>query len=263
MEIKMKLAGKKIVITGASCGIGYELAKLALAKGCKVLGVARAMAKAEISHPNFFTLDMDISSPKGVDKVFDYALEHLGKIDIFVANAGYAFYEKLGAPDWQHYHTAFDLNVFSPFYSAQKMKQLYQKKPYSVLITASAMGYVSLPGYSMYSASKAALRGFADAYRYELAKGQKLQVVFPIATKTDFFRAAGDIPMSWPVQSATSVAKKIVRGLERGSANIFPSAIFLFFKVLSAIFPTALRVYNIRNNNAFKAWLAEKDTLTD
>ncbi len=259
----MDLSGKKAVVTGASCGIGYELAKCLLAEGCKVLGVARNMAKNDISHPNFLRLDMDVASPDGVDKVFEYALEHLGGIDIFVANAGYAFYEKLGAPNWEHYNKVFDLNVFSAFYSAQKMKQLYPKSPYSVVITASAMGFVSLPGYAMYSATKAALRGFADAYRYELEAGQKIQVVYPIATKTNFFKAAGNIPMSWPSQSGLAVAKKITKGLKSGKSNIHTSAIFTFFKLLSSLMPFSLRIYNIRNNNAFKAWLAEREIADD
>ncbi len=254
----MNLADKKVIITGASCGIGYELAKCLLDEGCKVLGVARNMAKNDIKHANFLRLDMDVSNAEGVDKVFEYALGEWGEIDIFVANAGYAFYEKLGAPDWGHYHKAFDLNVFSPFYSAQKMKELYPDNPYNVMITASAMGFVSLPGYSMYSATKAALRAFADSYRYELNKGQKLQVVYPIATKTNFFKVAGDIPMSWPWQSALTVAKKMTKALKSGKENIQPSATLYFFKLFSALIPPIVRIYNIPNHNAFKEWMAKK-----
>lgn len=253
----MQLAGKKVVITGASWGIGYELSKCLLDEGCKVLGVARNMANNDIVHPDFLKLDMDVSNSEGVDKVFDFALEEWGGIDIFIANAGYAFYEKLGAPDWGHYHKAFDLNVFSPFYSAQKMKELYPNSPYNVMITASAMGFVSLPGYSMYSATKAALRAFADSYRYELDKGQKLQIVFPIATKTNFFKAAGDIPMSWPYQSALTVARKMTKALKSGKENVQPSATLYFFKLFSALFPPIVHIYNIRNHNAFKAWMAK------
>jgi short-subunit dehydrogenase len=255
----MDLKGKKIVITGASCGIGYELAKCLLAEGAIVVGVSRNMQKNDTEHPNFYKLDMDVSSPEGVDKVFDYAIGKMGCVDIFVANAGYAFYQKLGAPDWERYHKAFDLNVFSALYGAQKMKQLYPESPYSVLITASAMGFISLPGYALYSATKAALRAFSDAYRYELGQDQKIQVVYPIATATDFFAAAGDIPISWPVQSASHVAKKMVKGLKRGKAHIHTSFVFVFFKLLTALCPPLVRLYNIRNYNAFKKWQEKQD----
>jgi len=75
------------------------------------------------------------------------------------------------------------------------------------------MSFLSVPGYALYASTKAALRGFATAYRHELGPGQRLHLVYPIATRTAFFAAAGDdTPVPWPSQAPEVVARAIVRG---------------------------------------------------
>jgi len=251
----MELSGKCAVVTGASTGIGYEIMKMLLEKGVKVIAVSRSISKIDYNHENLHKYDADLSSGESVDKLFDYALEKFGDIDLFMANAGFAFFEEIEKPDWEHLLKIFNVNVFSYIYALEKMKELHGGKPFNFLMTASAMGFVSLPGYALYSSTKAALRGFADSYRYELRNGQHLQVLFPIATITPFFKAAGDIPVSWPVQSAECVARKTVKAIEKNKDNIFPSRLFKLFRVMSAVCPPLIKVYNKINERKFRDYL--------
>lgn len=140
------------------------------------------------------------------------------------------------------------------------MKLLHGDTPYNFAVTASAMGLVSLPGYALYSATKAALRGFADAYRWELNDNQHFQVIYPVATKTQFFKRAADhTPVPWPTQEASVVAEKIIRGIEKDMPHIFPSALFRFATGLNRVFPFVFKIYAGMSGRQFSAWLKGKE----
>ena len=255
----MELNGKRAAITGASSGIGLEILKLLLANGCRVAACARHTEKINIRDDNLFLKTCDVSKKEEIDAFFAFAEEKLGGIDLYISNAGFAYYEMIGEPDWEHAKTITDTNFLSAVYAAEKMKELHGAEPYNFVVTASAMGLLSLPGYALYSGTKAAVRGFADAYRYELAKGQHFQVIYPIATKTEFFRRAGtDTPVPWPAQDASAVAKKVIEGIQKDRDHIFPSVTFRITNTVSRVFPVVFRIYTDMNNRAFQKWLAGK-----
>ncbi len=122
----------------------------------------------------------------------------LGAIDLFIANAGFAYYERLTRAHWQRMASLFHVNVVSPLYAAVRMAEINGTRPHRTVIVASAMGRLAIPGYAMYSGSKAALHRFAEAYRYELADPTSLTLVYPIGTRTRFFVAENDRPAPIP-----------------------------------------------------------------
>ena len=255
----MQLNGKTAVITGASSGIGLETLKLLLAQGCRVVACARNIDAISIESENLYLKKCDVSRCEELDELFRFAQEKLGSIDLFFSNAGFAYYEKLDAPDWAHTDAIMNTNFTAMVYAAEKMKQLHGAEPYNFAVTASAMGLLSLPGYALYSATKAAVRGFADAYRYELEKGQVFQVIYPIATRTRFFRrAAEETPIPWPVQDAAAVAKRIVRGIRRDQKRIFPSGAFLAAHIANRVLPFLFPIYVAVNDRAFRRWQKRK-----
>lgn len=254
----MDLKNKNIVVTGASSGIGLELVKGFLEKGCRVVAASRTVNQDLVGRENFYPFQCDLSTPEGIDSLFDYALQTLGSIDVFVANAGFAYYEKMGEADWQHISAIYDLNFKSVVYSAQKMKQLHGSEPYNFVTTSSGMAILSLPGYALYSSTKAALKGFAEAYRWELDKDQYFQVVYPIATKTKFFKNAGGSPMPWPSQEAGIVAKRTLEGIRKNRNSIYPSRLFHAMAILNRVFPFIFRIYASIENKKFRQWLANK-----
>ena len=256
----MELNGKRVVITGASSGIGLEIMKLLLENGCRVVACARRIENIGIENDHLFLTACDVSKKEEVDALFDFAAEKLGEIDLYISNAGFAYYEKIGKPDWKHVENIINTNFISSVYAAEKMKELHGDKPYNVAVTASAMGLLSLPGYALYSGTKAAVRGFADAYRYELEKGQHFQVIYPIATKTKFFGRAGNItPVPWPTQKADTVAKRVIKGIRKDKKHIFPSTTFRIINAVSRVFPFVFGIYVDINNKAFRKWLAEEE----
>ena len=255
----MELNGKSVVITGASSGIGLEILKLLLANGCRVVACARHIENIGIENDALFLTTCDVSRKEEIDGLFDFAAEKLGAIDLYISNAGFAYYEKIAKPDWKHAEDIIHTNFVSTVYAAEKMKALHGGEPYNFAVTASAMGLLSLPGYALYSGTKAAVRGFADAYRYELEKGQHFQVIYPVATRTKFFgRAGNNTPVPWPTQEADTVAKRVIKGIRKDKNHIFPSTMFRITNAVSRVFPFVFKIYVDINDRAFRKWLAEE-----
>ncbi|MFY9377497.1 MAG: SDR family NAD(P)-dependent oxidoreductase, partial [Peptococcia bacterium] len=95
----MDLRNKGIVITGASSGLGLALAKRLIKAGAKVVGVSRNPEKLKkLYGDKVYTIACDISKQNELDAMLEEAEGFLGGIDIFVANAGFAYYGPIGSP---------------------------------------------------------------------------------------------------------------------------------------------------------------------
>jgi uncharacterized protein len=241
----MNISNKRIVLTGAASGIGLALLEALAELPGRILAVdvnaaaleaacARLAGKAASITPYV----CDLSRQENVDRLFDAALQSLGRIDLFFANAGFAYFEQVERPDWEHIEKIFRVNVFNTLYTVEKMQSLYGDGPYKVVVTASAMAFLAVPGYALYSATKAALDRFADGYRWQMKDPRKLLLVYPIATRTGFFRAAGErVPSAWPSQTPQTVARAILRGVRRDRKRVSPSALFSLVMFLDRFLP--------------------------
>jgi len=258
----MDIKGKNIILTGASAGIGSELLKkLSTFDGVKVIGVARHTDNIQSVPDKIYTFPADMSNKEGVDSLFEYAGKTLGHIDIFIANAGFGFLEKLDKPDWQHIESIFSLNVFSPVYSLEKFVQQGNGLPFMFVSTVSGAGLVSLPGYSLYCSTKAALHHFIQTYRFENKDNLKLMGVYPVATRTAFFDKASQehgTPMPWPVQTTETVARKIINGILKDKKTVYPSLLFRLSYPLGRAFPFLLKIYSLIEKRKVKNWLEGK-----
>ena len=260
---KPKFTYQTIVLTGAASGIGRALLVQWSSRPLRILAVdieaeplAAAVQSLTAARAEITPLAIDLSTPENVDRLFDEALKTLGSIDLFVANAGFAYYEQLDTADWSRLERIFRVNVFSPIYAAVKMKSLNGSRPYKVVITASAMAYLALPGYAVYGGTKAALHRFAEGYRLELDDPDRLVLVYPIATRTHFFAAAGpSIPIPWPVQAADVVAKAIISGIEQNRRAVYPSRLFKTYLFLQRFFPALGAVVQWPDRWKFKRWI--------
>lgn len=252
----MDLNNKTIIITGAASGIGFEILLLLENFNSNIIAVDIKAGNISIESPSVDIYECDLSDKKDIDKLFEYAVKKYGNIDIFIANAGFAYFEKIGEPDWNHIEKIYSLNVFSPVYCAEKMKFLNKNRPYNFVATSSAMGFLPLPGYALYSSTKGAVKAFAGAYRFELGKGQLLQVVYPIATRTNFFMEAGGSPVPFPSQKAEAVARSVIRGIRRNKESIFPSRLFSFLLIVDRILPFIMPGIRLLEYRKFRVWLA-------
>lgn len=250
----MKIDGKNIVLTGASSGIGKEILKRLQQYDVKIIAVSRTISKIPCSE-KVIPYSCDVSKKEEVDKLFEYAQEKLGNIDIFFANAGFAFCEQIREADWEHMEEIFRTNVFSPIYSVEKMRVANGKRKYAVVITCSAVSEVPLPGYSLYCSTKHAINGFGRVFQYETRKNELISFVYPIATKTNFFtNAAQKAPVPWPVQAPDKVAKSVVKGVEKDRHFIYPSKAYAVIRTLNRIFPFNSSVYAKIQSNKFHRW---------
>jgi short-subunit dehydrogenase len=167
----------------------------------------------------------------------------MGGIDIFIANAGFAYWERIGEPDWGRIEAIFRTNVFSPIYAVQKMQALVPGADYRVVITSSVLGQVGLEGYALYAATKAALDRFAEVYRLEREERGQLILVYPLAVRSGFFQAAGGGPIPWLSQSPEAAARAMLRGIERDRETIYTSWLLRPMLLVNHLLPFARRWY--------------------
>jgi len=230
----MDLSQKRIVLTGAASGIGLalldELAKLdvqLLAADINQQGLQEAVNRLGQTKASIKIYTGDLSLSTTVDRLFTTAIQEMGGIDLFIANAGFPYYEVIQQPDWDHIQKIFQLIVFPQIYTFEKMMDINQGKEFKMVMTASAMGVMAMPGYALYSATKAALHRFAEGVRLELRNPHQLMLVYPIATRTGFFkRASQSTPIPWPAQTSEVVARAILNGIRHDRLSVNPSLLF-------------------------------------
>lgn len=254
----MDLNGKRVVLTGAASGIGRALFDRLLPERVQLVAADLNISTLPTTSPNIHLYACDLSEQQNVDALFDFACEKMGGIDVFIANAGFAYYERIAAPDWEHIDRIFRLNVYSPLYSAEKMAELHRvaSTPYTVVITASAMSHLALPGYALYAATKAANHRFAEGYRFEMPPNGHLMLVYPIATRTRFFAtAANAAPVPFPSQTPEYVAARILSGLQRDAQAVYPSVLFIVYNWLCGIFPPLRPIQHSISARQFNHWL--------
>ena len=239
------MAGKFAIVTGASTGIGLELAKLALADGYSVLAAADTPFEAGGLSGDVETLDVDLSTFDGVDALLAAARGRT--IDLLCANAGHglghAFLDQDPA-DWRH---VIDTNITGTVYLLHKvLKDMVAHDVGKVLVTGSIAGFIPGSFQAVYNGSKAFVDNFTDAIRNEIkdAKGVTLTTLMPGPVETEFFERGGMMDTSVGTDPNKSdpadVAKdgwdavmggkaSIVSGwknkLQQASANITPAAV--------------------------------------
>lgn len=239
----MDINNKRIIVTGASSGIGRETVLQFLKfKNVKIFAVD--LNKEHIpKEVSIMPYEMDISKPKNIEIMIDAARNWMGGIDIFFANAGFAYYEKISTPNWERISKIFETNVFSPIYTLTVLNAK-QVEPILFITTASAMSHLPLPGYALYSSTKASVHSFMEAFRYEMNPQNRIMVVYPIATRTKFFDTAGNqVPVPFPSQSTETVARKIISGIKWNKNRVYPSMIFSLMQVLDRFLFVPLRIY--------------------
>ncbi len=240
---------KNIVITGASSGIGFEVLKLLAEDGTnKILAVSRHSEETlKTFAQNVIPVNIDISTEDGVYTLFEKANEVFDgqKIDIFYANAGFPYYEEFNYENWDRVKVMFDTNTLSPIYTYAKYLHHLNGRSGILAITVSAIGQMAMPGYAIYSATKFGLQGFQQAIRLEAPKNLQITCLYPVATDTNFFRVANNVPFEkpFPVQKPEIVARKMVEGIEKGKKYVSPCSLFALSKVLMGICPPVRTVY--------------------
>ena len=173
-----KLEGKIALITGGNGGIGLATAKQFVNEGAYVFITGRrdtelAAAVKEIGR-NVTGVQGDVSNLGDLDRLFAQIKREKGKLDIVFANAGVARYAPLGSITEEFYDSIFDINVKGVLFTVQKALPLMPDGA-SIILNASIAGSKGLATYSVYSATKAAVRSFARTWTTDL-KDRRIRV---------------------------------------------------------------------------------------
>ncbi|WP_175942082.1 SDR family oxidoreductase [Caballeronia sp. BCC1704] len=182
-----KLEGKIALVTGATSGIGLATAKRFAAEGAHVYITGRRQAELEAavaSIDNATGVRVDSSKLDQLDALYEQIRGEKGRLDVLFANAGGGSMLPLGEITEEHYHDTFDRNVKGTLFTVQKALPLLSKGA-SVILTGSTAGSEGTAAFSVYSASKAAIRNFARSWILDLKdRGIRVNTISPGATKT-------------------------------------------------------------------------------
>lgn len=180
------------IITGASSGIGAELAKLAAADGYELLLVADTpFVDPSANLPGAQTLEVDLSTFEGVDRLLTAAAGR--RIDLLCANAGHGLgrgFLEQDVAEWRH---VIDTNITGTVYLLQKvLKQMVAQGEGKVLVTGSIAGWMPGSFQAVYNGTKAFVDNFTAAIRNELKehKGITITTLEPGPVETEFFKRA-------------------------------------------------------------------------
>jgi 3-hydroxy acid dehydrogenase / malonic semialdehyde reductase len=180
---------KKIIVTGASSGIGKEVCIQALNEGFEVIGIARDFSKCEINHPHFQTYLFDLSNLKNLPKFLKELTSKEGDIEGLVLNAGQGLFGYLEQLSCLEIQSLINLNLTSQIYLAKAFVPHMKKRGSGTLIfMGSEAALEGKAQGSVYCASKFAIRGFSQALRKECAKsGIQVSLINPGMVETPFF----------------------------------------------------------------------------
>jgi uncharacterized protein len=214
---------KKIVITGASEGIGLETAKLLAGEGNELLLVSRNKEKLEdviknLPGKNHEFLVSDLTRKDDIHLVADHISAH--HYDILINNAGIGMYGRFEKMPIHEQITMMNLNMIGLTFLSHSF--LNQARPGDALVNiASVLGTTSSPGAAVYSATKAYVINLSEGlWRENKAKGVYVLGFCPGVTLTKFHQTSGSSEDSFPkfiVQSAADVAQELVGALNRKS----------------------------------------------
>lgn len=191
----MKLKDKVAVITGGNSGIGLSIARLFKAEGAKIaiLGRDKTSLEAAAQHlgEDTLTVQGDVSRIADIEQLYRETIAAFGKIDVLVANAGVVKPRPCTDVDEANFDETADINFKGTFFTVQRAVP-HLNKGASVILTGSIAGQIGMPGMSVYSATKAAIRSLARTFSAELLpKGIRVNNLSPGPIQTPIFSKMG------------------------------------------------------------------------
>jgi short-subunit dehydrogenase len=229
--------GKTVLITGASSGIGEELAWQLGQAGARLTLTARradrldALAEriAAAGAPAPLVVRCDVTHDGDVERAVAEAMRRWGRLDVVIANAGFGVVGALRDLSVDDYRRQFETNVFGVLRTIKAALPEIERTKGNVVIVGSVAGWASSPNGSPYSMSKFAVRALADAITPELSlHGVKVTLISPGFVASDIRRVdnqgtlhagAPDPIPHWLVMPTGRAARQILRAVARGKGE--------------------------------------------
>jgi NAD(P)-dependent dehydrogenase (short-subunit alcohol dehydrogenase family) len=173
-----KLEGKVAVVTGGNSGIGLATAQLFASEGAHVYITGRRQSELDEAvrqiGKNVTGVQGDVSNLADLDRLYATVKKQEGRVDVLFANAGLGEFSPLDAISEVHFNKTFNVNVKGLVFTVQKALPLF-KDGGSIILNASTAASKAMEGFSVYSATKAAVRSFARSWTQEL-KQRRIRV---------------------------------------------------------------------------------------
>lgn len=225
-------AGKTVFITGASSGIGAELARQFAREGARVVLAARRLERLEGIRKEIEAaggtacgVECDVTSRASIENAVARAVAEYGGIDVAIANAGFGVSGEFSSITTEDFRRQFDTNVFGVIDTIYAVLPHLKTSQGQVGIVASVMGRMGAPVSSAYCSSKFALVGLAESIYYELiGQGIAVTCINPGVVASDIRRVdnkgklhehAKDPVPSWLIVPTPKAAGAIIRALRQ------------------------------------------------
>lgn len=244
MANKKRLAGQRALVTGASSGIGAEIAKELAKEGANLVLVARRQGRldalaAEIKQAHGVearTVALDLGKPNAALELFEATEGSELPVDVLVNNAGFGAYEDFVKTPWERYAGMIQLNVTALTHATHLyLPAMIGRGHGHVMNIASVGAYTPCPTFAVYAATKAYVRNMTEAVDFELkGTGVRAICVSPGGTRTEFVEAAGQTVKKtgeMAMMSASECAQIAVRKMLAGRRNVitgFMNALSMF-----------------------------------
>ncbi len=190
----MELAGKVVVVTGASMGIGEAIAKIFADHGASVVMLSRDAGRVEAARGRVghsertLAMACDVRHREGIDRAIGLTMHHFHRIDVWVNNAGHGLLDSVAQMDMAAYREMFETNLFGAVAAMQAViPGMRQQGGGTIINISSVAGHIPLPFHAGYSSTKFALNAMGKAAGVELKKdGIHVLTVCPGYVRTNF-----------------------------------------------------------------------------
>ncbi len=195
-----KLSGKVAVVTGASKGIGAEIAKQLAANGASVVvnyassktGAAAVVDAISKKGGDAVAVQADLSKPAEIDRLFAQAKKNFGRVDILINNAGIYEFSPLENITEQHFHKQFNLNVLGLIFASQAAAKQFGPEGGSIVNISSVVSTMAFPNASVYSGTKGAVDAITRSLAAELGPRKiRVNAINPGMVETEGVHSAG------------------------------------------------------------------------
>ena len=225
-----KLEGKIAIVTGGSTGIGLATAKRFASEGAHVIVTGRRQAELDAAVSaigNATSIRVDSSNMAELDTLFDRVKSEKGRIDVLFVNAGGGSLLPLGNITEEQYDDTFGRNVKGVLFTVQKALPLLADGA-SVILTGSTAASGGTEAFSVYAASKAAVRSFARNWILDLkGRGIRVNTLSPGPTKTPGFFGLAGPDAARQQRMVDALASRIPMGRVGDPDEIAKAAVFL------------------------------------
>lgn len=214
---------KVALVTGASSGMGKEIAKRLLQDGLTVIAVARRIENmSDLKSMGVDTISMDITDEAAVRKVVDQINQKYGSVDVLVNNAGFGLFGAVEDIPLADARYQFEVNVFGLAHLTQLILPKMREKRAGKIINISSMGgKIYTPLGAWYHATKHALEGWSDCLRLELAEyGIDVVVIEPGIIRTEFGAVLNDPMVKY---SGSGAYAGLAQKVSKANTNMYES----------------------------------------